>query len=281
MDERVVWIHGIGTIEPGYSAEWVKVYNPYLQFPLTDFLEVYWRAVFLTSANLFAMVTSNHADENAIGVPLTLQEEADAVEVRNHLATMILARASAQTQRPELVGEWSALRARAAQANWQLPTWLTDPNAYVGEFVKYLVSRRIRNAVKEKAKQQLRRLSEGNYISSVVAHSWGTVVAYESLLDLEVEMPSLRVTNLFTLGSPLWMVRHLLDDKSGRKPGNTANWVNIHAQGDPIGAGLQPGFQVDKDYSVPNFGGHDAHGSYFEPNNVAVEHDIVAETILG
>jgi len=146
--------------------------------------------------------------------------------------------------------------------------------------VKYLVSRRVRHAVKEKAKERLRPLVSSEYSTSLVAHSWGTVVAYETLLDLEAELPSLQSTNLVTLGSPLWLVRHFLDERSGRKPGNVANWVSIHARGDVIGSWLSPGFQVDKEFEVPSFGGGDAHGSYFAPGNEAVQRDIIVQTIL-
>jgi hypothetical protein len=107
------------------------------------------------------------------------------------------------------------------------------------------------------------------------------VVSYESLLDLEKEMPTFQIAHLFTLGSPLWLVQYLLDDPSGRKPRNVANWVNIYAQGDLIGAGLTPGFQVYADYAVASFGGGDPHGSYFLVGNMAVERNIVAVTILG
>jgi hypothetical protein len=107
------------------------------------------------------------------------------------------------------------------------------------------------------------------------------VVTYESLLDLEAEEPPFHLAHLFTLGSPLWLVQHFLDDTSGRKPHTVENWVNIHAQGDPIGAGLTPAFQIDIDYPVANFqNSNDPHGSYFLDGNVAVQREIVAATII-
>ena len=89
------------------------------------------------------------------------------------------------------------------------------------------------------------------------------------------------VANIFTLGSPLWLVQYWLQDPTGRKPSNVANWVNIQAVGDPIGAGLAPAFQVDADYAVPGMGNREPHGSYFAPGNVAVQCDTIAATILG
>jgi len=134
----------------------------------------------------------------------------------------------------------------------------------------------------EKLKQQLRPLVGQGDAISIIAHSWGTVVAYESLIDLEVELPVFQLADLFTLGSPLWAVQQLLDDRSGRKPRNTGKWVNIHAQGDVIGSWLKPGFRVDQDYAVPDFSnGRDPHGSYFLPGNAAVQDNIVEVTIEG
>jgi hypothetical protein len=105
------------------------------------------------------------------------------------------------------------------------------------------------------------------------------VVAYDSLLDLSAELPSLHVANLFTLGSPLWLVRGLLEDRSGRKPANVANFVNVHARGDFVGSWLKPAFRVDKDFQVASMG-PDAHGSYFVDGNAAVQENIVAADVL-
>lgn len=275
MDYRILWIHGIGPYSAGYSVAWEQVYNPYLNFPDTDYLEVLWRDVF-TSAG-----SSSGSGTNEINIPLTPQEQVAEAEVRKALTTVFLARATAQLQSPTLLGTWSAITSKAAAGQALVPYWLAQPDAFLGEFVFYLVNRSVRNAIKEKAKAQLRMLANSGDKCSFIAHSWGTVVAYESLIDLEVELPTLHLTNLFTLGCPLWLVHYLLDDRSGRKPRNVGTWVNIHAQGDPIGSGLTPGFQVDEDHAVPNFGGSDAHESYFLDGNVAVQRDIVATHVLG
>ncbi|MGZ3629456.1 MAG: hypothetical protein ACXVDN_17570 [Ktedonobacteraceae bacterium] len=276
MDYRVVWIHGIGPTQSGYSLIWDKVYNQYLKFPtFDDYVEVLWADVFSS------MNSSNHLATNLLATPMTGQEQFAEAKLRQNLTTVLLARATAQAQSPDLVGEWSQLTQKIASGQVDLPPWLTNPDAYIGEFVKYLVNQDIRNAVKEKAKMQLRLLASSVCNCSIIAHSWGTVVAYESLLDLESEEPAFQLAHLFTLGSPLWLVQSLLTDTSGRKPRNVVNWVNVHAQGDPIGAGLTPGFQVDADFLVPTFDSADPHGSYFESGNVEVERDIVAIDIVG
>lgn len=71
----------------------------------------------------------------------------------------------------------------------------------------------------------------------VIAHSLGTVVAYEALHA----RPDLEIDLLLTLGSPLALphaVFHRLDpapvDGVGRKPPNVRRWVSIADAGDPI-----------------------------------------------
>jgi hypothetical protein len=275
MDYRVVWVHGIGSIQPGYSLSWDQVYNPYLNFPATDFIEVFWADVFSSTLSVDSLGT------NKIALPPTTQEQLVEAQVRKALTTVLLARATAQSPSPALLGEWAQITQNVARGQAQLPPWVLNPDAYIGEFVQYLVNRDVRDAVKEKAKEKLRPLANSGDNCSIIAHSWGTVVAYESLIDLEKELPAFQLAHLFTLGSPLWLVHYLLDDPTGRKPRNVTNWVNVYAQGDVVGAGLTPGFQVDADHAVPNFGNGDPHGSYFVDGNVAVERDIVAVSILG
>lgn len=251
MNYRIVWVHGLGNWNPGYSKEWTNTFNEYLKFPDGDFIEVFWRAVFI------ALTSAPRQATNEAALALAAQKQA---EVRKAVATALLARAGAN----------EAL----------LPGWVLNSDPIVGEFIQYLLESDIRTAVKAKMKEKLRLLAGLGFNISIIAHSWGTVVAYESLLDLQQELPAFQATRLFTLGSPLWLVQSLLNDSSGRKPGNVASWVNIHAQGDVIASSLN-NFQVDKDDEVPDFsGGVDAHESYLLPGNVAVQRAIVAANIL-
>ena len=254
QDYRVAWVHGVSDYKPGYSAVWTKIFNQYLNLPdpATDFIEVYWRGVFT------AMTLAPRQPMNEAELVQAVQKRA---EVHQALATSLLARAGAN----------QAL----------LPPLLLNPEAVVGEFIQYLLDENIRAAVKEKMKEKLRLLVGQGLNISIIAHSWGTVVAYESLIDLQQELPALQVTNLFTLGSPLWLVRSLLNDPSGHKPGNIAKWVNIYASGDFIAYSLYPDFQDDEDDEVPDFSnGADTHNSYFLNGNVAVQRDIVAANII-
>ena len=282
MQHRIMWIHGIGNHAAGYSASWQAAFNTYLQLAAENYVEVCWDDVFQA-----ARATARGGTLESRAVALTPDEQRDEAAVRAELETLLLARASAlgdaqarATARgaDTAVVEWSQVyQAPRARGSFD---WLFKPDEYLGDFAKYLVSRNVRNAVKEKAKERLRPLAGSDHRVSIVGHSWGTVVAYDSLLDLEAEVPGLQVANLVTLGSPLWMVRRFLEERSGRKPRQTASWINIHARRDLVGSWLKPGFLVDNEWEVPDFGWAGPHSSYFEANNVAVQRDLVARYLL-
>ncbi len=279
MHQRIVWIHGIGNHQPGYSAAWQTAFNPHLSLTTDAYVEVCWETVFEATRG-----TRSLED----GIVLTAREQKAEKQVRAELRTILQARAEALEQpKPRTatrsldteIVEWSDVY--EAPATRGVFDFLRNPDESLGDFVKYLVSRKVRTAVKEKAKEQLRRLATADQRIAIVAHSWGTVVAYDSLLDLEQELPTLQVAGLFTLGSPLWMVRRFLEERSGRRPRALGHWVNIHAERDLIGSWLKPAFAVDQDLRVPAFGNVGPHSSYFVPGNIAVQRDIIAQWISG
>jgi hypothetical protein len=287
MPQRIVWVHGIGEHSPGYSAAWVDVFNPFLNLPTDGYIEVCWDSVFST-VGPFALGAETPLGSILREATLTPRQQEQADALRDELATILQSRADALRPRPHGASafaaagplEWSErFGATASPLAFGLPDWLSNPDAFLGDFIKYLVSRRVRNAVKEKAKEKLRPLAGGGDRCALITHSWGTVVAYDALLDLANEAPTLQIKHLITLGSPLWLVRRLLEDRSGRKPPQTATWVNIHAEGDPIGSYLRPAFAVDQDFLAPTVGG-DPHGSYFVTGNDFVQRDIIAVAVL-
>jgi hypothetical protein len=284
MEHRIVWVHGIGHHTAGYSDSWRQSFDHYLHLTPASYLEVVWDTVFHPE-----QAGTRDAARAAGAMALTPREELAAREVEDEVLTILGARRSALEATEPGPGtravptepvEWSDRYVVPGRAPARgLATWLVNPDEYLGDFAKYLVSKSVRAAVKEQFKQVLRSLASGSARVSVISHSWGTVVAYDSLLDLSAELPGLRVADLFTLGSPLWLVRRLLEERSGRKPADVDNFVNVHARGDFVGSWLRPAFQVDKDYEVPTIG-PDAHGSYFVEGNVPVQENIVASDVL-
>jgi hypothetical protein len=275
MKRRVVWVHGIGEHRTGYARPWQKVFNEFLRLEASDYVEVLWEPA----------MEGKPPGARGIGQPIRLTPEERADE--RHIRAELEARLAQQAAVESVAGgeargmgrpvEWGQLRRRAPRGF--LDT-LLNPHESIGDFSRYLASRRLRLAVKECFKLKVRPLLEADAAISVVSHSWGTVVAYDSLVDLASELPGLRVANLFTLGSPLWLVRLLLEDRSGRRPPSIGFWMNVHARGDLVGSWLKPGFAVQRDYEVPSFGS-DAHASYFAKGNEAVQRDLIASRIVG
>ncbi len=278
MSHRIIWIHGIGDHRAGYSRTWSAALNEYTALTDDSYAEVCWEEVFDAARG----TRGDSLPE------LTPDEQAEAERVRMELETIMLARASAlrEAGAPVSRGDGEVLTYEemidiaGGEGSRGTFDWLWNPDEFLGDFVKYLVSRGVREAVKERAKQQLRPLAGGDARVTVVGHSWGTVVAYDALLDAERELPSLGVVNLMTMGSPLWMVRPFLTDRSGRKPRTVARWTNVHARGDLIGSWLRPGFRVDNDHEVPTYSNVGAHSSYFEPHNEPVLKAIMSRWIL-
>jgi hypothetical protein len=271
---RIVWVHGVGEHRAGYSTKWRTVFDEFLQLAEDDYVEVLWEPV-MEGRPPGARGAGGRAPR------LTAEERADERRIRVELEARLAQQAvmeggsgARDFGRPR---EWNAVRRATPRGLWDI---ITNPGESIGDFARYLASRRLRLAVKECFKLALRPLAAERVPISVVSHSWGTVVAHDALVDLAAEMPNLKVANLFTLGSPLWLVRPFLEEGSGRRPASVGYWMNVHARGDLVGSWLKPGFRVDRDYEVPSVG-RDAHGSYFVKGNEAVQRDLLATRILG
>jgi hypothetical protein len=270
---RIVWVHGIGEHRAGYSKPWRTVFNPFLKLTDADYLEVLWEPV---------MEGKPPGARGGGGtVRLTAEERARERLIRRELEARLEQRAVLEATSPpaRAIGrprEWGTARRQVPRGFWDI---VFNPGESIGDFARYLASRKLRLAVKECFKLQVRPLIGANVQINVISHSWGTVVAYDALVDLAAEAPNLRVANLFTLGSPLWLVRPFLDERDGRRPAPVGNWTNVHAKGDAVGHWLKPEFKVNSDYEVVSVG-TDAHGSYFAKGNEAVQRDLIASRIL-
>jgi hypothetical protein len=133
-------------------------------------------------------------------------------------------------------------------------------------------------------------LADGDELD-VISHSWGTVVAYEGLRELEDQgLTSIRVRNFFTVGAALSIfpvkLRLRPQNQDGRRPALVRRWINLNAHGDPVGGQLQGRpYQVDAEFlDLPNLGcgildASCAHGSYFKAGNDAVNRDVFAAFI--
>jgi hypothetical protein len=320
MDRRIVWVHGIGDHRAGYSDSWRLAFNPHLQLPDQSYVEVLWETVFNppqagSRGGERALETMTLTPEEELQAQRVYDELTVLLEARQSAleqgqvqtggdptsragtrsssrgASRSGSRADSRSGSPAPDSQplvWADPQAPSSRdrvdrgersvGNWG--TWIFQADEFIGDFVRYLVSRSVRSAVKERFKERVRSLVSVSPRIGVVAHSWGTVVAYDSLLDLSGELPALQVGDFFTLGSPLWMVRRFLEDSSGRKPPDVETWVNVNAQGDLIGSWLRPAYAADEDIQVPSMGTEGAHGSYFVAGNDPVQKAIVADRVL-
>lgn len=164
----------------------------------------------------------------------------------------------------------------------------------IDDFSRYLVNRDTRRQVMERFHAVVKPLLSQGAQLEIIGHSWGTVVAYEALRELDAATYSGRVRNFFTVGSALsipTIKRNLLPQaRDGRRPRLVDRWINIDARGDVVG-GLMKGqpYAVDEEFlncdpvGCSNFFGlispTCAHASYFKPDNHAVNRDIFGKFI--
>lgn len=268
-ETQVVFVHGIGDHKPGYSERWRAAFNRYLGLPLSNFHEVVWDDVFDASLR---------ADRSLKAPPdLTAAEERERQAVQEEMRAALQARADmvtmSQPEMPQVERDGSSARDLTLERG--VLDWLANFDEYIGDFTKYLVSSRVRDAVDARLSAQLKTLLASGRPTVLITHSWGTVVAHHTLRRLRKgRAAALHVT----LGSPLWMwiVRRRLDFDGSVFA--CRRWINIDADGDLIGGRLSPAFKLHSDLKVPRVGS-DAHGSYFHPDNALVQRDVVAKAV--
>ncbi len=125
---------------------------------------------------------------------------------------------------------------------------------YFGDAVFYLsesskkVTSQLENAILEIAKE------DNKAKISIVAHSLGSVIAFDVLSDKKFQMKMkknlLSIENLFTVGSPLalFLLRSEADHK--QKLEITGEWQNIYDKRDIIASPLSQFFDKCKDFQV-------------------------------
>jgi len=171
----------------------------------------------------------------------------------------------------------------------------------IDDFLVYMLNADMRRRILARFTDVVRPLLAMGAQLELVSHSWGTVVAYEGLRELDLESGlSGRVNNWFTVGSALSIPPVQSNLRPGNRPSSSRlapkpalvnTWINLDAKGDLVGGALGHRFAVSREYLnlVPTgcsvkWTGYDlgcAHGSYFQPGNSQVNRDIFAAHILG
>ncbi len=161
----------------------------------------------------------------------------------------------------------------------------------IDDFTVYMFDDSVRAQIVGRFTSVVRPLLEGGAELDIISHSWGTVVAYEGLRELEdAGLTTQRVRDFFTAGAALSIfpvkLRLRPANRDGRKPAMVRRWINLNAHGDPVGGRLQGRpYLVDAEFlNLANMGcglleASCAHGSYFKPENAAVNRDIFGNFI--
>jgi subtilisin family serine protease len=114
------------------------------------------------------------------------------------------------------------------------------------------------------------RLTPGAGPFVVVAHSQGTMIAYQTLVDLSKTRRDLRVPLFVTMGSPLGMqevvdrIRVFTGVKQGLlpKPPCVERWINIADRADPVAIDND----LAHDYALPDPATNEKHGVAVNPD---------------
>ena len=164
----------------------------------------------------------------------------------------------------------------------------------IDDFAVYMTSDSVRQQIIDRFTSEVQPLLAAGATIDVISHSWGTVVAYEALCELESQSLPGRVRNWFTVGAALSVAvvkfRLRPGNRDGHRPGNVSNWVNLNASGDLVGGRIQGSpYAVDEEFVGlkptgcfklgPAVNPVCAHGSYFQADNLVVNRDIFGTRI--
>lgn len=299
--KQLIYVHGIGSHPRGFSDAWWEAMKPYTPSLWPGALgdnrhEAYWSDL-VNRIRVQAQTSPSEELEESESEAEALAEELRAVitdrvtQQRTVAASVALAQATVE---PEV--EAFILATPEMQAELALPPDL-ELFSGIDDFVRYLANSRLREKILKRFLDEVEPLLKSGNPVEIIAHSWGTVIAYEGLRRLDDKASTIPgvVRNFFTVGSALSIPqvksRLLPEFRDGRKPRVVRNWLNLGAEGDPIGGWLRGRpFQDDREFvNLPAVGCSKflrllsnpicAHSSYFEKANTLVNRDIFGRYI--
>jgi len=281
----LVYVHGICEHAENYSQPWWEAMKPHLPARLAEHFEEHRHEV----------NWSNIVNDRAIMEAATRADDLRAVQVAAEIKAVLQDR----SERILLEGTPRADRQTAPRSleRSAVPRGAVSIPGLncADDFARYLTQSQTRRRILDRFLGVVRPKLESGSRLEIISHSWGTVVAYEGLRELDDELFSGRVSNLFTVGSALsiWPVKRMLADpyRDGRKPRHVKRWINLDAQSDAVGGPLMNNpFEVDREFlglypagceeqgflGITWFNPSCAHSSYFDRENRAVNRDIFA-----
>ncbi len=304
-NRRLVYVHGICRHGTRFSDPWWSALQPFVSntFGAGDLgverLEVIWSDLVNTAASALtatiaamnsattASATASAGDPSPISRELARRQAADEIKeaIRDRTDQQIIATGAAT----EGFG--------AAPQSADMGALISIPGLNcIDDFSLYLTDQMVRQNIIERFLSVVRSEMQAGRELDIVSHSWGTVVAYEALRQLEDEGSSAPlVRNFFTVGAALSIgpvkMRLRPANRNGRKPANVRRWINLDARGDVVGGPLKGRpYAVDLDFvnlspvGCSSFFGlvnpQCAHSSYFDTGNTIVNKDIFGHHII-
>jgi hypothetical protein len=244
----VVIIHGVGNQAAGYSKPIQDLLKA--QHQSLHFVEVLW-------SDLGSVLRQ---------APAAIDKEREAAE-------------------QQLLDEINAAEKRALASRTVLPsgpapddTQIRDEYAaargYVGPIVRYeFLSPAERGRIQQRLREALDWSAKNADRTFVIAHSLGSVIAFDTLHAWEAGTPPARVALLTTMGSPL--AKRIFTGHLGRptrRPGNADAWVNFYSPADPISSALADPYADVVDRGVKtSILPLTAHGAYWTHADVLSE----------
>jgi hypothetical protein len=278
---HLVYVHGICEHHRGYSHEWWKALRNYTTTFGAGELD----------DTRYEVLWSNLVNARGLGVAAgdeMLERAQFAGRVRGALEDRMSAHA--MKVGPTIITH--ALHRDLVARDLFADRGLSLPGIKcIDDFTVYMFDDGVREQIIGRFTAVVRPLLEAGNTIDIISHSWGTVVAYEGLRELEDQgVTAQRVRNFFTVGAALSLypvkLRLKAQNRDGRKPAQVDLWINLNASGDPVGGHLQGNpYVVDAEYlDLSNMGcgwfdASCAHGSYFKANNEIVNRAIFAAYI--
>jgi hypothetical protein len=143
-----------------------------------------------------------------------------------------------------------------------------EARGYVGPILQYeFLSREERSKIQGRLREALEKAARRSESICLVAHSLGSVIAFDVLHGWEGSRPAPRVRFFLTLGSPLR--RSLFLGHNGRPhgpPPASSQWGNVYSVWDPISSKLAPDYggvqDVEIETSVLPLSAHSAYWTH-------------------
>jgi metacaspase-1 len=274
-NRQLVYVHGISQHTAGYSNNWWNALKQHVGtvFGNGSLNAERWEVIWSDLVNPRALFNLAHRDQLRREIMAVLEE-----------------------RRQQMVAVNTGGGQKARRAVMEARNVERGIGFAIDDFLVYMLDNDMRQRIIDRFIKVVKPLLEHNNQIDIVSHSWGTVVAYEALRQLETNtaLPG-RVGNFFTVGSALSILpvrSHLRNEnKDGHRPTNVERWINLDAKGDLVGGMLSDKFDITHEYlnleptGCPRqffgYGLSCAHSSYFHDSNLTVNRDIFARFIAG